>query len=230
MHINDWNFLKWKLPDRCRQVILKNHIVKECYYNGLILSASKKYDLFKMITESGKEIAIFCKNSMNNEMILHRKIWNILQRENCPVKVPKCYGFWKNKLFMEYVSDTITFEKFLTSNYSPDKLEILLGHLGGFLALLHNNGFLHKDLNLSNILYSSKTQNIYIIDFELTEVSTSSNYQNNVEEIQSIVKKLKKYIKHIDGINFLNNAYYANLQSRESNHRNVKLFSEANMN
>jgi len=213
MHKTNWNYLKWKLPDRCRKVLLTDHNVKECYYNRLILSPSKKYDLFKLITESGKEIAIFCKYTIDNEMMMYNKIWDILQRENCSVKVPKCYGFWKNKLFMEYINESITLEQFLTSNYGLEELEELLENLGSFLALLHHNRFLHKDLNLSNILYSPKTQNIHIIDFELSEESTDRNNQNNVEEIQSIKRKLLKHIRHRDATDFLTNAYHTKLQS-----------------
>ncbi len=213
MHRNEWNYLKWRLPDTCRKTLSTDHSVKECYYIRLVLSSSKQYDLFKLITETGKEIAIFCKNTIDNEVTMYKKIRDILQRNNCSVKVPRCYGFWKNKLFMEYIKDSITLEQFLSSSYTLSELESLLENLGRFLALLHHNRFLHRDLNLSNILYSPKTQNIHIIDFELSEENTDRDDQNNIREIESIKRKLSKHIRTENAADALTVAYYTKLRS-----------------
>lgn len=210
MYTNDWNFIKWKLPDKCRQAILNSHNITECYHQELNLSPHKKYDLFKLVTENGKEISIFCKHTTDNEMIMHRRIWDILQGEECFVKVPKCFGFWKNKLFMEHLHNSITLEQFLGSSCTFEELEVILKELGSFLAILHKNRLLHKDLNLSNILYSQATRTIYVIDFELSGECVD-NFQDNMKEIQSIKRKLIGYVRNKETVDILTSSYNSKL-------------------
>jgi len=213
MYKHDWNYLKWKLPDTFRKTIMESYEIRECYHNTYAVSPSKKYDLFKLITQDGKEISMFCKNTTDYEMKMHRKIWELIEEKNCFAKVPKCFGFWKNRLFMEHLDESITLEEFLNSNYTARELETILEQLGSFLAVLHNNMLLHKDLNLNNVLYSPKNMHIHVIDFELSEEKLEKNTSEDKIEMLSIIRKLTKYISQKDVLDIFTNSYFSNLET-----------------
>ena len=208
-----WNYLKWKLPYGCREKIIDKHTITECYHSRLILQEFKKYDIFKLIAETGKEISIFCKSGTDNEIKMHRRIWNLVHRETRSAKVPKCFGFWKNKLFLEYIPCSITFEQFLSSNHSLEELEAILEQIGSFLAILHHNRIQHKDLNLNNIVYSTKTRTSYVIDFEISEEDPTKSFHDSSREIFVLKKYIIKYLGHTSTINTLSSSYNLKLNT-----------------
>ena len=202
-----WNYFKWKLPSECREKIIDKHTITECRHINLVLQQSKKYEIFKLITENGREINIFCKGATDYEMKMHRRIWELVHGETRSAKVPKCFGFWKNKLFLEYIPYSITFEQFLSSNHSLEELEAILEQLGIFLAILHNNRIQHKDLNLNNILYSTKTRTTYVIDFEISEENPVKTYLDSARDIFALKKHLTKHVGYTSTINALSSSY-----------------------
>lgn len=207
MHKNNWNYLKWRLPDTCRGRILGTYKVEACDYIGFIPSPSKKYEIFKLSTENEKEINIFCKYSTDYEMRMHIRIWNIASREIYSAKVPKCFGFWKNKLFMEYIACSVTLEQFLWSDFALEELKTILEQLGCFMAILHYNGIRHKDLNLNNILYSMKTGFAYVIDFETSEENPQNTNSEFERELLTLKRNLAKKVRHEDTVDALSRSY-----------------------
>lgn len=209
----NWNYVKWKLPSGCRETIARRYSITDCYYSSLSPTMSKKFDVFKLVTKSGKEIGIFCKYSSEYEMNMHRKICDLVHGTDCSAVVPRYFGFWKNRLFIEYLQDSVTLEQFFATEHTDEEIESILEQLGKFLAVLHSNRILHRDLNLGNIMYSQKDMKIHVIDFELSEDVKERTGADNSREIRSIVRQLSAYIKNKDLISTLEREYRSKLDA-----------------
>lgn len=100
----------------------------------------------------------------------------LLKKANClGINTPVVYSVTENTIVMEKIENTKEHEKFLLA-------------IGKEIARLHNNGIIHGDLNLINIL-TTKDKKIYFIDFGLGYLS------NKIEDKATDLLVFKKTLK-----------------------------------
>ena len=100
----------------------------------------------------------------------------LLKKASClGLNTPVVYSVTENTIVMEKIENTKEHEKYLET-------------IGKEIARLHNNGIIHGDLNLINIL-TTKTKKIYFIDFGLGYLS------NKIEDKATDLLVFKKTLK-----------------------------------
>jgi Kae1-associated kinase Bud32 len=121
------------------------------------------------------------KNYRNKK--LDSKIINIRNKQestlinkikNINLKTPRIYYVGKNTIYMEKLDNTNEHIKYLKK-------------IGENIAKLHNNYYIHGDLNLSNII--TKKNEIYFIDFGLGFIS------NKIEDKATDLLAFKKTLE-----------------------------------
>lgn len=126
----------------------------------------------------------------------------LMEAYNKSLPVPRCVGyrvqkwgvFCKMDILMEEISEAENlFEKLLRSPVDTAVWE----NIGSTIRRLHNENFIHGDLNVHNILVDA-SQKIWIIDFD----KASNAYVGKVKKLQnlerlkrSLNKELKKHPK-----------------------------------
>ncbi|MCW8397244.1 AarF/UbiB family protein [Legionella sp. PATHC038] len=98
--------------------------------------------------------------NLNSKFIEGNK--NVTHRERKESK--KSTSYHKSYLFMPYIKGQ-PISKFTPDGKSPQQLFDLINNLVQAVAKMHATGWAHLDLNAKNILFDSKTDEVYLIDF-----------------------------------------------------------------
>ncbi len=94
--------------------------------------------------------------------------------------------FYQANILIEYINHTSTFAKILNTNNNSDSWK----NIGKTIALFHNHGIYHADLNAHNILINE--ERIYLIDFDHSyqRASKLSWQQANLIRLKRSIDKL----------------------------------------
>ncbi|ESO09256.1 hypothetical protein HELRODRAFT_156421 [Helobdella robusta] len=127
------------------------------------------------------------------------------------IRTPAIYfvDFLNNKIYMEYIKDSITVKQFISENnvegaddFEQSNLYNVARNIGHIIATMHNDDIVHGDLTTSNFLVDTSNNQIAVIDFGLG--STVSTLEDKAVDLyvleRAILSSHPKSVKFIEEI------------------------------
>ncbi|TRY97781.1 hypothetical protein DNTS_008278 [Danionella cerebrum] len=106
-----------------------------------------------------------------------QEVRSIQRCRRAGIRTPVVYfvDYTTHCIFLEEIQDSMTVRDHIRSEPGVECLEALAEHIGGILALMHDEDVIHGDLTTSNMLLTSteeaKSIGLVLIDFGLSFIS-----------------------------------------------------------
>jgi len=146
----------------------------------------------------------FLTNRCLNEFNLFTRILdnNLPVPEYLGIFWIKKHVFYKCGVITQYIPDAYTLEEFLISDsISNDEKQNISLKTGEIIKRMHRLGVYHKDLQTRNILIDSKSNSVFLIDFD--KAMTKKNL-NNFHRSFNLIRLKRSFIKRNIPLHFYN--------------------------